>query len=389
MTLLAIACLLCAVLPAAIFCVNLRAYKPPPPFDARHLDAAAEKSDGTVRFIPSVSILIPARNEEAGIAAAVHAALASAGVDVEVVVMDDSSTDRTAEIVRQIAATNRAVRLEQAPDLPAGWNGKQHACWALANSARHDLLCFVDADVRLAPDAALRMAAFLTGTGSQLVSGFPRQITVTWLEQLLLPLIHFILLGYLPVPQMRSNPSSAYAAGCGQFLLADRAAYFASGGHAAIRATMHDGIKLPRLLRTHGFRTDIADLTPLAEVRMYTTAPQVWNGLAKNAVEGMAAPATIVPASILLVLGQIAPFLLLRLAVLHRLGVAATVATIAAVIAAWLPRLLAVVRFRQPILSAVLHPLGILTLVVLQWYALLRTFTGARVTWKSRAYTAG
>ena len=387
MTLLALACLLCAILPAAIFCLNLRAYQPPPPLDKPHPTPSAERYNA--QSIPSISILIPARNEEAGIAAAVHAALASTGLTLEVVVMDDHSTDRTAAIVRHIAATQPALRLEQAPLLPAGWNGKQHACWALANTARHDLLCFVDADVRLAPDAVARMAVFLTGAGAQLVSGFPRQITITWLEQLLLPLIHFILLGYLPVPQMRANPSPAYAAGCGQFLLVDRAAYLASGGHAASRATMHDGIKLPRLLRTHGFRTNIADLTPLAECRMYTSAPQVWNGLAKNAVEGMAAPATILPATLLLALGQIAPFLLLRLAVLHRLSVTATVATIAAVGAAWLPRLLAVVRFRQPILSALLHPLGVVTLLALQWYALARALTGARITWKSRAYNPG
>ena len=380
----AIASLVCAALPVGIFLANLRFYTPPRPAGPEPL--------------PKISILIPARNEESGIAACVQSALASTGAPIEVIVMDDNSTDRTAAIVRDLIAAHEqhppdaapvTLRLEHAPALPPDWNGKQHACWELAHAATGEILCFVDADVRLAPDAVARMAGFLRHTDSALVSGFPRQLTVTSLEQLLLPLIHFVLLGFLPLFQARKTNHPGYAAGCGQFLLVERPAYFISGGHSAIRSTMHDGIKLPRLLRERGFRTDLADITSLATCRMYTSARQVWNGLAKNATEGMAAPAAILPATLFLALGQIAPFLLLRLAVIHRLSTAATLCTIAAALCAWLPRVVAVRRFRQPLLSAILHPLGILLLLAVQWYALLRTLTGARVTWKSRAYTAG
>ncbi len=87
--------------------------------------------------------------------------------------------------------------------------------------------------------------------------------------------------------------------------------YFACGGHSAIKLTMHDGLRLPRLFREAGFRTDLADLTSLATCRMYTSAAQVWSGLAKNATEGLGAPSRIVPISLLLFLGQVVPFLLL------------------------------------------------------------------------------
>lgn len=378
MTLLALICLVCAVVPAGIFLVNLRFYRSP---------GALDGAEG-----PTISVLIPARNEEAGIAACVQAALGSVGAVSEVIVMDDCSTDRTAAIVQEMTAVRRGgpeLRLLQAPALPAGWNGKQHACWSLAQAARGDVLCFVDADVELGPEAVARMAQFLRQSGSSLVSGFPRQVTGTWLEQLLLPLIHFVLLGYLPLFQARRTGHPGYAAGCGQFLMVEREAYFVSGGHAAIRETMHDGIKLPRLLRQHGYGTDLADLTKLASCRMYRSAREVWNGLAKNATEGMASPAAIVPATLVLLLGQVAPFLLLRLAVTHRLSWFAAGCTAVAVGAAWLPRAVAVVRFRQPALSALLHPAGVLTLVAVQWYALARSVMGARVTWKSRAYTSG
>ena len=149
------------------------------------------------------------------------------------------------------------------------------------------------------------------GAGAGLVSGFPRQATETWMEWMLLPLIHFVLLGFLPLDRMRKGTDPAFAAGCGQFLMVTREAYVASGGHAEIRATMHDGLLLPRLLRQKGFRTDLADLTGLATCRMYRSAGEVWRGLAKNATEGIAAPARILPISALLFLGQVAPFLLL------------------------------------------------------------------------------
>ena len=95
------------------------------------------------------------------------------------------------------------MRLETAPPLPDGWCGKQHACFALSKLARYDVLTFLDADVRLAPDALARMAAFLRAVGAALVSGFPRQETGTLLEKLLIPLIHLLLLCFLPLWAMR------------------------------------------------------------------------------------------------------------------------------------------------------------------------------------------
>ena len=198
---------------------------------------------------PLVSILIPARNEEPNIARVVESALASRGVDLEVVVMDDHSTDRTVEIVRTIAARDSRVRVETAPPLPAGWAGKQHACHALAKTARGEILLFVDADVVVDPDGVGRAVGFLEESGSDLVSGFPRQITGTWMERLVIPLIHFVLLGYLPLPAMRRSDQESFAAGCGQLFLARRTAYERSGGHASIRATFHDGLQLPRSFR--------------------------------------------------------------------------------------------------------------------------------------------
>ncbi len=375
--------LLCSLVPAALFLRNLTLYREPP----------------SAVPVAGVSILIPARNEALGIGDAIRAALASRDVAFEIVVMDDSSTDGTAAIVLGLAAEDARVRLQRAPALPAGWNGKQHACWALAHAARFPLLCFVDADVRLAPECVARMAAFLEhggkGQGSSLVSGFPRQITDTWLEWMLLPLIHFVLLGFLPIGRMRRGTNPAFAAGCGQFILVRADDYIACGGHSGIKLTMHDGLKLPRLFREHGFRTDLADLTNLATCRMYTSAAQVWNGLAKNATEGIASPGRIVPISLVLLLGQVVPFTWLPTALLYLLLLYYSrsfqdrfviFAVILACFCAWLPRIVAVKRFKQDWRSALLHPFGIMLLLSVQWYSLVRKLSGRAVKWRDRAY---
>ena len=368
-----IAVMLCSLAPAVLFCVNWRRYLPPP-------------QAGSV-CLPPLSVLIPARDEEDGIAAAVESVLASTGVHFEVIVMDDGSIDRTADMVEAIAKKDARVRLERTQNLPIGWNGKQHACWSLAQAASHELLCFVDADVRLQPDCLARMAVLLIQGQRGLVSGFPRQVTETWFERLLLPLIHFVLLGILPVERIRNTTDPAFAAGCGQFILVRREDYFACGGHAQIKTTMHDGLLLPKLFRQNGYRTDLADLTDLATCRMYRNARQVWQGLAKNATEGLASPVRIFPISLLLFLGQIVPFLLAAwLWMSGGSSVAETVYVLVAISGAWLPRFMAAYRFRQNWLGACLHPFGVVILLAIQWYALTRELAGGTVRWKERSY---
>ena len=316
-------------------------------------------------------------------------------------VLDDASSDDTAALVRQRAGQDPRLKLVQSGALPAGWNGKQHACWRLAQETDAPVLLFLDADVRLAADAVARCLAQRSSAHAALLSGFPGQVTVGWMEKMLLPLIHFVLLGFLPLQQMRRTVNPAFAAGCGQFLMVERNAYFASGGHAAIRETRHDGLRLPQLLRRHGYRTELVDLTRLAEVRMYDSARAVWTGLAKNATEGLGAPARILPFTALLLLGQIVPVLLAgawMMYAVHRLAdgtgvpqpraAVAGAAILMALTASYLPRVLAVRRFRQSPLSALLHPLGVLLLLLVQWYALSRQLLGQPVAWRARRYSS-
>ncbi|MFZ0826035.1 MAG: glycosyltransferase family 2 protein [Verrucomicrobiia bacterium] len=366
----AVIALVLAGIPAVLFLLNLLIYRP---LITRRLSPA-----------PRLSVLIPARNEGSNIRAALEAALANRGCDLEIVVLDDHSTDHTAAMVSDLARHDDRVRLETAPPLPAGWCGKQHACHVLAKLAGHPLFVFMDADVRLAPDALARMAGFMEHRNVALASGVPGQELGTLSERLLIPLIHFILLGFLPMHLMRRTSLPALSAGCGQLFIARRDAYEKCGGHAMLRDSLHDGLKLPRTFRRAGFATGLFDATDLAACRMYHTNRETWRGLGKNATEGLAAPGMIVPMTACLLGGQVLPFVLLAFAPnLSSLGLA--LAAVAAVIAC-VPRLIAVRRFRQPLAAAWLHPFGILALLAIQWFALGRHLVGKPSIWKGRAY---
>lgn len=348
-----------ALIPATLFVINLRLY--------RVLPIARRRT--------SVSVLIPARDEAGVIEGAVQSVLSNKDVDLEVIVLDDQSTDGTSGIVRRLGAADARVRCEPAPLLPDGWCGKQHACAVLASLARFETLCFMDADVKLANDALGRMSTFLYESGADLVSGFPHERTETWLEKLLLPLIHFVLLGFLPIARMRRSVSPAYAAGCGQLIMVSRAGYDKAGGHRAIAASLHDGLNLPKAFRQAELSTDLFDATDIADCRMYTGARQVWSGLSKNAVEGIAAPTRILPFTVLLLVGQVLPFAFLFAGIRTMLP---------AVVLAWLPRFLGALRFRQSWLGALLHPFGVVVLLAIQWVALTRHWLGYSPSWKGR-----
>ncbi|MDX1570049.1 MAG: glycosyltransferase family 2 protein [Xanthomonadales bacterium] len=356
-----------ALIPTLMVMMNLFFYRPPGP-------AGPGETDG-------VSILIPARNEAPGIQAAVRSALAASDGPLEVVVLDDGSSDGTADRVRELAEADGRVRLISGKALAEGWCGKQYACRQLAGVARHGWFLFLDADVRIAPGAVPRLIAEARRRRTDLLSGFPYQKTGTWGEKAVIPLIHLVLLGYLPLIGMRCSRRVAFAAGCGQLFLARREAYEEVGGHGVIRESMHDGVRLPKAFRTAGFRTDLVDLTGLANCRMYRGLGELFQGFAKNAHEGMGSAGAIVPWTVLLLGGHVLPFVL-SLALLGDPRLPMALTAVGLTLGA---RVILATRFRQSWLGVALHPVGIILIVAIQWYALWRRIRGRPVGWKGRA----
>jgi hypothetical protein len=351
-----------ATMPAGFGVVNLFLVRPP----------EGRTPEGSL-----VSILIPARNEEANIAACVEAALASRGVAVDVVVMDDGSTDRTAEILRSLAAQDARLRVETAPPLPPGWTGKVHACARLAEAARGTHFLFIDADVRLAPEAAALMAGHAARSGAAMVTGVPRQVIGSLGEALTVPMINFLLLGYLPGGGRAFTRRPELAAACGQLVLVTRTGYEAAGGHGAIRGLLHDGLQLARRMRAQGLGTEIVEGAGLATCRMYPNFAEAWAGFSKNAHEGMATPVGLPIWTVLLAGAHLWPFMLLP-APAALLALALVFALRAAI----------TLRVREPWWTVPLHPLTVAVALAIQWTAFTRRLMGRPAGWKGRAYQA-
>lgn len=230
---------------------------------------------------PLVSLLVPARNEEAVIGRCLQNLLAQDYPNFEVVVMDDGSTDATAAIVR--AFDDPRVRLHSGRPLGAGWSGKNWACHQLAGRARGEVLCFVDADTTIEPAAVSAAMEILVADRAGLVSLLPRSGSSSLAGKVLLPMVTHALFGLFPVAAIHRSSNPMLAVAFGPFLMVTREAYDACGGHAAAPEHVVDDVEMSRNVKRAGYRVRIANGTDLVETRWYDEVGEIWAGFSKNA----------------------------------------------------------------------------------------------------------
>lgn len=223
--------------------------------------------------IRRVTILVPARDEAAQLGDCVRS-LRSQG---EVLVLDDQSSDGTADVAR---AAGAQVITGEAP--PAGWRGKPWACAQLAAATDDDVLVFVDADVRLAPDAVALAIGLLDETGLDVICPFPRQLAGSFAERLVQPLLQWSWLTLLPLRLAEHAPRPSLTAACGQFVVVRRAALERAGGFPAVRDAVLDDIALVRAIKAAGGRGGVVDGSALATCRMYPGWPALRDGYRKS-----------------------------------------------------------------------------------------------------------
>ena len=244
------------------------------------------------RPLTDVSVLIPARDEERNIAACLHTLLAQQpGDGLEIIVLDDESSDRTREIALGIAAADPRVRILAGTPPPPGRLGKPHACRQLARSARvgSRVLVFADADVRFTPHAIAAAADLLRRDDLDLISPYPRQVATTAGERLVQPLLQWSWLTFLPLRPAESSRRASLSAAGGQFLVVRREAYERAGGHAP--ADVLDDLALVRAVKRAGGRGGIVDGTELASCRMYDGWPELRDGYTKSLWAAFGTPA--------------------------------------------------------------------------------------------------
>jgi hypothetical protein len=359
-------------------------------WNSRQLRRAPVPPPGDPAEKVPVTVLLPARDEAHRIGPCLAALLDQDHPALRVLVLDDGSTDGTGAIVRaQVGADPRFAVLDGGPEHPPpGWLGKPWACQRLARAALAepdppDLLVFLDADVRLAPDAVRRIAALMQRTGVDLASPYPRQDTVTWAERLVQPLLQWSWLTTLPLPLAESSPRPSLTAANGQVLAITPAAHGRIGGHGAVRGEVLEDIALARAVKATGGRATVTDGTDLATCRMYDGAADLVDGYAKSLWAAFGSPGGSAVATGLLSLTYVLPpaaALLARDPRTRAIGAAGYAAGVAG-------RVIVARRTGGRTGDAWTHPMSILALdglTALSWWRHRR----GTLSWKGRAVHA-
>jgi len=333
----------------------------------------------------SVSILIPARDEEENIAGCIESALAQGRCVREVLVYDDHSRDRTAEVVRGFALRNVRVRLVAPQSLPAGWCGKTFACSRLADEARGPWLLFLDADARLCERAAAAMVCEAEARGVTLLSCWPRLEMRSFWEGALMPLLNFVVFTLYPAPLALRRDDASLGLAHGSCVLARRDVYEQVGGHGAVRGELFEDVRLAQAWRASGQRGLCLDGRRVVCVRMYRSLAEIWRGFQKNFYPAFRRARSFRAFVALHFFVFLLPFALAPLAV-WRPWAWPFAAAAACVLAA---RGVLAARFGHPWWSAALHPVGEAMLIALGLSSWLRCRAGRGVEWKGRRYRAG
>jgi glycosyltransferase involved in cell wall biosynthesis len=224
--------------------------------------------------------VVPARNEEAVIAWCVES-LARQPEIAEILVINDQSTDKTAEIVRSLITRIPHLRLLETQEVPTGWIGKNNAVFLGAKEARSPWLLFTDADAELEPGATARALQIAQENRAALISFSPEQVTQSWYEKSLIPFVYCRLAKHFSY-QAVNDPSSPAAAANGQFLMIERDAYNLIGGHASVSAEVLEDLALAKRAKAAGFRLWFGSGQGIVRVRMYRSFRAMWQGWKKN-----------------------------------------------------------------------------------------------------------
>ncbi|MBL8079734.1 MAG: glycosyltransferase [Anaerolineales bacterium] len=250
-----------------------------------HLDIVVTPT-AAPKDAPLISICIPARNEENNIRRSVEAALAQDYPNIEVIVLDDRSTDATLTQLKEIAARDSRLLPISGSDLPEGWAGKPHALYQASADARGEWLCFLDADTFLAPEAISSCYVKALETEADLFTVMTEQILGSFWEKVVMPLVMTALsVGFSP--RKVNDPSRRDAVANGQFILIKHSIYDLIGGHEKVKDQIVEDKAISEQVKWNGHRLIVADGMQVVSTRMYTSLESMWEGWTKNIYLGL------------------------------------------------------------------------------------------------------
>ncbi len=348
---------------------------------------AEENSDALL-----VSICIPARNEIDNIGACVRAALSSRWSQLEVIVVDDRSTDGTAEAALVAGEGDARLHVVEGVEPPPGWAGKPWACARASGEARGRILCFVDADVCLAPDTVPALVHEMVEKDLRLLSAYGSWTLNSFWERALIPAVGWLIRGAVNLDDV-NDPGKPVAFANGQLIAVEKNSYESFGGHGSVRAEVLEDVRLAEQFKRRGFHVGMRVADWAFQVRLYDSFKAILDGYTKNLYEGMGRkPIMALGASLFIFVGALLPWIFLAGSIWVRVGWGWMVPGAPWIV--WCAVLCGLqIAFRWRLEAkdgrsgwiSLFHPVANLILI----WILIRSMFAVQATWKGRVFVDG
>lgn len=331
--------------------------------------------------VPHLSVIVPARNEEKRIREALESLLRQEYRSLEFIVLNDRSTDRTGEILAEMAAADARLGVINIAELPVGWLGKNYALYRGAERASGELLLFTDADVVMEPSAVAKAVNYLRANRLQHLAVMPTVRTPTLALRIFCSAFGIFFSGFMRQWKAK-DPASGRFIGIGAFNLVTAEAYRAVGTHIAIAMRPDDDIKLGKLLKKAGYRQEMVFGIGLLEVEWYSSLRELIDGLMKNAFAGLEYSVVLsISAGIAVLLVNVWPVV-----AIFAVGGAARILYLLAVAVLLLFISDANHFYGLPRWYALAHPVSAVLFVYILWKSMLLTLWNRGITWRGTHY---
>lgn len=336
---------------------------------------------------PLMSILIPARNEEENIKRCIISLTKQDYKNIEILVLDDNSTDDTVRIVLELSQKDPRIKLYSGGPLKKGWLGKSYACWQLSKHARGDYLIFTDADTLHFPNSISGAVACLLRYNLDALSVFPKEIMVTFHERMMVPFGHYIILSLMPLYLIRKIKTALFCTAIGQFMLFKKEVYKKIGGHKSIKGKMLEDIKISKRVKSFGYKFMIFDGRSNVYCRMYRNFREIVEGYSKVLFAVFDYKIYLISIAIILVAAIfLFPFLMLPIGIFFDWPLVLIELIILQIIIILITKIILSLRFKCKAVDIILHPISIVYLILIAINSVFNAKIGMGVYWKGRIY---
>ncbi len=330
-----------------------------------------------------VSVLVPLRNEQRNVVGLMESIKKITYSKLEVILLDDGSTDRTRELLTQTTKGDDRFKIIDGKPLPKGWVGKVHACRELSLHANGEYLLYLDADVRVSPSIIEKVLYQMDKFDAGLITGFPQFPIPNLLSKMLVPFQHFLVYFHLPIAVANHSTRKAFTAAHGAFMFFKKEAYDDCGGHEAVKSSLLEDVHITRKVKEKGWKAVLVNNTSDVKCHMYDTNMEVWEGFLKNIYIGLGRnPVSVILLSIFYFVFYILPVPLFIYGLID--GEWSYCIPLAAI---WTQTLLVDLSSNQSRWHFLLMPVASICFIIIMWASMLKGLKKQGYTWKGRTYS--